>query len=75
MIAEMTAVILASTLASGNVKDFTDKEVNDMFNNQASSQNVGSTTKWVDVTRQIGKPHSLWLEKTKNNKWEMRGAM
>ncbi len=75
MIAEMTAVILASTLMSGQPKIFTDKEVTELFNNQATGQSIGSTTKWVDVTKQVGRTHSLWLEKTQDNKWEIRGAM
>lgn len=75
MITEMTAALLATTLMGGQPKIFTDKEVTELFNNQASSQNIGSTTKWIEVTKQLGRTHSLWLEKTNNNKWEMRGAM
>lgn len=75
MVSEIAAVILATALNSGGYKIFNDKEVNTLFSNQASSQKVGTTTKWVDVTKQIGRTHSLWLEKTKENHWELRGAM
>lgn len=75
MISEITAVILATALNSGGYKVFNDQEVNTLFSNQASSQKVGTNTKWVDVTKQVGRVHSLWLEKTKENHWELRGSM
>ncbi len=75
MISEIAAIVLASALGSNGGKVFTDSEVNELFKNQAQVQKVGSSTKWVDVTKQVGRTHSLWLEKTKDNQWELRGAM
>lgn len=76
MASEVLAVTLAALLMNPAApKQLTDGEVTKLFDVPAAQAKVGATTRWVDVTRQVGHTHSLWMQKTGENRWEMRGAM
>jgi hypothetical protein len=75
MISEAAVMVLSMALTGGGPKVFDDAQVSKLFGASVGQRNIGSSTPWVDVTRQVGHTHSLWLEKVSENRWEMRGAM
>lgn len=75
MISESVALVLSGALLSGQGLVFDDVRVSEMFQIEATGSAVGSFTKWVDVSKQVGRTHSVWLVKTGADRWEMRGVM
>ena len=75
MTSEFVIIAMYAVLVGGNgAIVLNDEQVENILKIPAKEQKVGASTKSIEVYT-LGKKNNFWLEKTKDNRWELRRAM